>query len=494
MKLLATLLLVFVISFSSQAQTTLTPDTNYFCLGTTTTVSSGSSGGSWLCSDPAVATVDALSGAFAALSVGTATLTYTTGATNLFFPVDVDTTQDAGTILSPDSICLGSTLTVSNTATGGVWTGSSGLSMVSDCVFMATLPGVDTVWYSVTVCGTAVASKVISALQMPFVAPIAGPTQVCNGTAFTLTEAVPGGTWSASISYDSISDGVFVITAVGNGVFIYTISNFCGADSAFASVSVVTTPDVVVSTPDIVCLGDSVLVTATPEGGTWFATNTKAVISGNYIKGLATGLDTLVYVVTNECGEGDAGKFLVVESKPTPSVTAPNPFCVTKPDTAWGLPGGGIWSATDTSLFDTALVHNGIFKAVMSGTDTLLYTVSNYCGSVTDSLPVHIFTKAQCDSVNGISEFADRDTDGFSIFPNPSNGTLHIAVNTANGQPFNIAILNTLGQKVWAQTYNAAKNSSSFVVELEDHLKSGFYYIVLTNNEIRNTKSFMLQR
>ena len=163
-------------------------------------------------------------------------------------------------------------------------------------------------------------------------------------------------------------------------------------------------------------------------------------------------------------------------------------------DDAWGLPGGGIWSATDTSLFDTALVHNGIFKAVMSGTDTLLYTVSNYCGSVTDSLPVHIFTKAQCDSVNGISEFADRDTDGFSIFPNPSNGTLHIAVNTANGQPFNIAILNTLGQKVWAQTYNAAKNSSSFVVELEDHLKSGFYYIVLTNNEIRNTKSFMLQR
>ncbi len=134
------------------------------CATAAITLSDPATTGTWISSDPAVATVDG-SGNVSGIAGGTAVISYDVNnlcgdsvATKI---VTVNPAPDAGTITGASSVlCLDSTLSLTDTSSGGTgtWGSASSNVTVTGGTVTAVNMGLDTVTYSVTnSCGTAIA-------------------------------------------------------------------------------------------------------------------------------------------------------------------------------------------------------------------------------------------------------------------------------------------------------------------------------------------------
>ncbi len=131
---------------------------------------------------------------------------------------------------------------------------------------------------------------------------------------------------------------------------------------------------------DSLCTGATTLPTNTAGGGVWTVTNGHASIapSGN-LTGLTTGYDTVTYTTTNVCGTNSVSKVVSIQS---PLITAP----VTGLDSVCagsGIPladtsAGGSWSVANTHASISAL---GVLSGLSAGPDTVIYSISNSCGT-----------------------------------------------------------------------------------------------------------------
>ena len=101
------------------------------CNGSTINLSSnGNSGGSWTCSNPAVATVGAATGVVTSVVPGNTTITYTVsngcGTSTATQLITVNAVANAGSVSGASSVCIGlSTTFTSNGAGGGTWSSSN---------------------------------------------------------------------------------------------------------------------------------------------------------------------------------------------------------------------------------------------------------------------------------------------------------------------------------------------------------------------------------
>jgi hypothetical protein len=142
--------------------------TSTVCVGSTTILSSATTGGTWSSSNTGVATVNS-SGVVSGVSAGTATISYTatgslgTGTTTRI--VTVNPLPNAGAITGTATVTAGSTTTLSNATTGGVWSSSAtGIATVgSTGVVSGVTAGTATISYTVSNgCGSAVATRVVT--------------------------------------------------------------------------------------------------------------------------------------------------------------------------------------------------------------------------------------------------------------------------------------------------------------------------------------------
>jgi sugar lactone lactonase YvrE len=131
------------------------------CLGSTTTLSDTAAGGTWTSAATAIAPVSA-AGIVSGIAAGSSTISYTIdngcGAImSVSLSVMVDTTPNAGIITGIDSVCPGHTITLSDTAAGGVWSSvNTSLATVLGTAGVVTgiAAGRDTIRYIVTnACG-----------------------------------------------------------------------------------------------------------------------------------------------------------------------------------------------------------------------------------------------------------------------------------------------------------------------------------------------------
>lgn len=120
MRLTLTIFSIFI-SLITFAQTPITGTTST-CVGLYTRLANATSGGTWSSSTTAVATITKF-GDVLGVSVGTATITYTTTGTPATTTVTIN--PSIGTISGFGSLCPGTTLTLSNTVTGGIWSSSN---------------------------------------------------------------------------------------------------------------------------------------------------------------------------------------------------------------------------------------------------------------------------------------------------------------------------------------------------------------------------------
>ncbi len=302
------------------------------CIGSSTTLSGSLSGGTWSAGSVSIASISTTSGTVNAIAPGTTLITYSrsnscgTVATTAIFTVQ--TMPVVGTITGADSVCPGVSVVASNSTASGTWSLSntnaillSGTSTTR--VIQGITPGFDTLTYTCSnTCGSVSQSKLVTILPTANAGSITGAGNLCAGDTITLTDTASGGFWSVSNSRATISaTGVLIGLAGGADTVFYSVSNVCGTAVARRLIAINPLPVVApITGASIVCPGSATTLTSATAGGTWSASNGHATVVSGVITGVSVGVDTIIYSVSNSCGNAFTTKVVAINPIVTPSV------------------------------------------------------------------------------------------------------------------------------------------------------------------------------
>ncbi|MES2701493.1 MAG: Ig-like domain-containing protein [Bacteroidota bacterium] len=359
------------------------------CEGSNITLASTATGGSWSTSSAAIATIGSSTGVLTGVTAGVVAVTYTVtnscGSATATYAVTVNPLGSAGTISGPSSVCVAGLITLTSSATGGVWSSSNSNATVgsSSGIVTGVNPGIDTVTYTVIgACGLASTTKIVTINALPSAGTISGPSTVCVGSVITLSDAVTGGVWTAGNTNATVV-GSGIVTGVNAGVvnITYTVTTSCGTATASKTLTVIALPTSgTLSGPDSVCIGATITLASTVSGGTWMAGNTNATVdTSGIVTGVTAGTVPITYTVTNPCGVSRAVKIITVLGPPSAgTISGPSGVCVGSGITLMSSAPGGTWTASNANA---TVVAPGIILGVTVGADTIFYIVTNMCGT-----------------------------------------------------------------------------------------------------------------
>jgi len=242
------------------------------CVGATTTLADGTTGGTWNSGSPGVAGIGAGTGIVTGVSAGTSLITYTS-AVGCTATITVTVNPLPAAIAGVLTVCKGSTTSLSDATPGGAWTsGTSGVATINASgIATGVSAGVSVITYELpTGC---LSTAVLTVNPLPVA--IAGPTSVCVGSSINLIDASSGGTWASSnpaIATIGVATGVVIGGSAGETTITYTLVTGC----------LITTPITVVAMPGApgttnldYCQGaPSVALTATGSNLLWYTSAT----------------------------------------------------------------------------------------------------------------------------------------------------------------------------------------------------------------------------
>jgi len=192
MKHLNLTLLASLLSFISfaQAPAPITgPST--VCVGTSGTYTDATTGGTWSCGATAVASIDTSSGVLSGITVGTSTITYTTGGGSVTTVVTVSPFP-APIIGGGIAICTGSTITVTDITSGGVWSATGAAAIDPTGIVSGSGSGPATIYYTNVFGCSAVTTVTVNAGPFPYA--MSGSGIACSGGAGIDISLVTGST------------------------------------------------------------------------------------------------------------------------------------------------------------------------------------------------------------------------------------------------------------------------------------------------------------
>ncbi|MBL7691710.1 MAG: T9SS type A sorting domain-containing protein [Flavipsychrobacter sp.] len=197
-------------------------------------------GGAWASADTMIAkftTGSTIKGIDTGVTTVTYTVSNTCGTTSATSPMHVGPLPNAGVITGPDTVCVGSTISLDASVAGGTWV-SLHDTLATIVLFNDTTGrvtgvelGKDTVVYYVTTAfGRSSIKKPVYVNDRPDVT-ITGPASVALSGSYSLVGSPAGGAWSTSnmAMTPLIGYGFFVVIDTGTSVFTYVATNTCGS-------------------------------------------------------------------------------------------------------------------------------------------------------------------------------------------------------------------------------------------------------------------------
>ncbi len=308
-------------------------------------------------------------------------------------PVLVKTSKPIGPISGSQNICLGRSISLTDTTVGGIWSSLNNFATINNSgIVTGVKPGIDTIKYVINFnvgCPDS-AFFIVSINPLPQIGQITQDSTVCLSKSVSLFDTTFGGTWVSSNSAIATISNTGVVTGIAVGVdtirYIVTNANGC-TDSVFLSFSVKKQP---VAAPitglNTVCVGKNITLSDTSAGGVWYSDHVGiATILNGVVTGNASGIDTIRYKIVIPGGCGDSALFAVtVNALPIIApITGKNAICIGKSNTLINTTSGGVWNSTNTAVATIDL--NGLVNAITPGIDTIRYTVTNANGC-TDSV------------------------------------------------------------------------------------------------------------
>lgn len=234
------------------------------CPGTTASFADAVTGGTWSSTNTSVGTITSTTGIYTAVMSSSGTnIRYSTG-TGCYVSYYVTNLVGAvGPVSGTTStVCVGSTITVSDSSSSGAWSSSNpsiatvvatGTPAFGGSIGTVTGVSAGTAVITYTIvnsCGTYTATYTVTVTAGSITpAAIAGPTTVASGSTIALTDATAGGTWSISpsaVATINATTGVVTGVATGSAVATYTVPG-CGGTSSSVTYAITVTPMDIIS-------------------------------------------------------------------------------------------------------------------------------------------------------------------------------------------------------------------------------------------------------
>ncbi len=350
--------------------------TGSICAGMTTSLSDTITGGTWGSSDIAIATILPSGLTTGGAGGGIATITYTL-PTGCYTLTAVMVTA-VPPIEGANHVCAyGDTIHLADSLGGGDWS-STLVTISSSGVVTGFASGIGTVTYTIpSGCYTTMAITVA-----PLPDAITGSTHLCISAATSLADATAGGAWSSGAAAIATINTTGTVTPVTAGET--TISYTMPVTGCRRTVTVDIDPEPhagTISGAPQVCTGATIALTETVAGGAWSssAPATATVDTTGTVAGLTAGTATITYSWSNLCGTADTTKAITVNTLPDAGViTGAGSVCTGATMPLSETVAGGTWSVAGGGITVSA---TGVVTGALQGTDTIIYTVSNMCGS-----------------------------------------------------------------------------------------------------------------
>jgi uncharacterized protein YjdB len=348
------------------------------CTGSTITLTDASAGGTWTTSSVAIATIGSTTGAVSGVTTGTVTISYILGGCSVSTIVSVVAPTP---IMGSSSVCVGSTITLTNSVTGGTWaTSNATIGTIDTAGIVAGInPGNVIISYRTPGC---TATMIVTVVAVP--AAVTGASSVCSGSTITLGNTVSGGSWSSSdITVATIGSASGILTGVAGGIVTITYSTgSCG--SAFRNVTVNQTPAAIVG-GSIMCAGSSITLTDSIVGGSWSSGNTLVATVGA-ASGIVTSLTSGTVNISYTIGGCFVYKTLTITATTAP-ITGPSNVCAGASITLADATSGGSWTSASTAIA-TIGSGSGIVTGASAGIVTISYLVTG-CTGVAKNITVN---------------------------------------------------------------------------------------------------------
>jgi len=417
------------------------------CAGSTISLTDATPGGIWSVTN-AKATVSG-SGIVSGTIAGSDSVLYAVsnvcGTAKTSKVITINPLPVAGTITGSASVCPGATIALTDGATGGIWSVTNADATVSGSgIVSGVVAGSDSVWYAVSnVCGTAKTSKVITINPLPVAGTITGPISVCSSSTISLTDAIPGGIWSVTNARAAVSgSGVVSGVIAGSDSVLYAVSNVCGTATAAKEITINPLPvSGTITGLSSVCAGSTIALTDGATDGVWKVTNANATISvSGIVSGSAAGNDSVLYTVNNICGTVTASRVITVNPMPDAgTITGAISVCIGSSISLSDGIAGGTWSVSNPNA---AISASGIINGSSSGADTIIYAVSNLCGTATTT---HL---VQIDDCTILGSQLSTIISGIKIYPNPTSSILNIQWTELQSGKADVVFTDCVGREV----------------------------------------------
>jgi hypothetical protein len=385
---------------------TATAAASAICIGTSTTLTAAGAGtggtyswapnvglsattGATITANPATTTTYTVTGinAGGCSDTGLVTLTIT--------PLPVVSVTGATTLCAG-----GATTTLTGSPAGGTWTSvyTSMATVTSSGMVTGVSAGTDTIKYAVSnSCGTTTIARPLTINPLPSAGTITGPDSVCVGASISLANATAtsGGTWSSlSPAVATVSGSSVYGATAGTASIQYSVTTVCGTATTIHSVVVNPLPDAgTLSGADSVCYGTTISLTPSVSGGAWTSAglSVATVTSSGIVSGVSPTLSTttITYTVsTFSCGSASVTHPVTVKPQPNAGVVNGAVLCSLAGTTLTSSSPGGTWSSATATI--ATITPGGIVTGLLAGTTVITYSVTNSCGTATDTALVTV--------------------------------------------------------------------------------------------------------
>ncbi len=349
----------------------ITPATPSVCVGSTTALADLTPLGTWSSLTPGIATVNT-GGVVAGITTGTVTVNYAKNGCVRSTVVTVNV-NSVSAITGGPNVCIGTPLTLSSAPALGTWTSSNvGVAVVGSGSGIVTSAagitgGTAIITYTQGGCFKTTTLNFNPATSVGAIS--GGATGVCQGATTTLTDPVPGGTWTSTTPAVATINAYGLVTGISNGTSDITYSRL--GCVAIKTVTINIIPNAIGGTLNV-CAGLTTTLTDATLLGTWSSSDvTKGTIdaSTGVVTGIAPGNTTITYTQT---GCSVTAAFTVKGPAPISGGSidciAPLTYLYLSDATF-----GGTWSTSDATVA-TINASTGAVTGVAGGTVTMTYT------------------------------------------------------------------------------------------------------------------------
>ena len=467
------------------------------CIGTNSPLSDLTTGGTWSSSLVNKATVDPSTGVVTGVAVGSSVITYTVNSGGCIVPITATVNITAIPVVPAiggmSSVCVGSTITLNDAMSSGVWSSGTPASATIDPVtgvVTGQANGTTLITYTVSSNGcSANNTKTITVVDV--LTPITGTLSLCVGGNTTLANATAGGVWSSgSTNIATIDPSTGVVTGVSNGTSLikYTL---CSIDIQ-TTVSVNALPIVdPITGINTICNGSPTTFSSITAGGVWTSGNLSCATidpTTGVVSTVGVGTSLITYTVTaNGCSTPETITLNVNAMPVVQPITGLDKVCVGSTITMLEQTVAGTWisSSPVNATIDAA---SGIVTGVFTGQTAITYSKTVLgCTTTSPAVIVDVNPLPIVSPITGNSSFcifssldlADLTPGGIWSSSSLGIATVDIATGKVAGVSGGVSVITyTVTNQVSGCTDKQTKT-----ITVVDQPKISINYSVLADNK-----------